>query len=94
MAQIEIAIGTQKYILRGEETEEHLKDVAELVRRKIEAIRKQSPNLSLQKASMLAAFDFASQVIDGKKKAIDFRGEIVARASHLLEKVESELASH
>lgn len=94
MKSIEISIGNQKYILRGDQEEEHLKDVAELVRRKIEALKKQSPQLSLQKISMLAAFDFASQLIEGKKKSLEGRAEIVARASHLLEKIESELASH
>ena len=92
MASIELTIGTQKYVLRGDETDEHLREVAELVRRKIDALRKKSPSLSLQKASMLAAFDFASQMIKGRKKALDYRSELVAKASQLLQKVESELA--
>ncbi|MBI1859711.1 MAG: cell division protein ZapA [Deltaproteobacteria bacterium] len=63
MNSIEIAIAGQKYILSGEETPEHLNEVSELVRRRVESIRKKNPGLSLQKATMLVAFDFASETI-------------------------------
>lgn len=58
MQAIEIKIGNQGYILRGEESQDHLEEVGELVRRKVAAIQKKAPALSLQMATMLAAFDF------------------------------------
>jgi cell division protein ZapA (FtsZ GTPase activity inhibitor) len=93
MTSIEIVIADQTYVLRGEETEEHLKEVAELVRRKVDSLRKQMPALTLQKAAMLAAFDFASDAIKGKKKALEYRSAVLNKAGDLLERVESELSN-
>lgn len=93
MNSIEISIAGQKYILRGEESETHLAEVSELVRRRVETIRKKSPALSLQKAAMLAAFDFASETIKQKRRAIDSKNTVLNYAHRLLEKVEGELRS-
>lgn len=93
MASIEITIANQKYVVRGEDTEEHLKEIAELVRRKVESLRKKTPSLTVQKAAMLAAFDFASDSIKGKLKAQDHRSSVLAKATELLHRVEGELAS-
>ena len=91
MNSIEIVIGNQKYLIRGEEGDEHLKEVAEMVRRRVETIKKKTPSLSLQKAAMLAAFDFASEVIQHRKKSSDTRATILSKAHSLLERVEREL---
>ena len=93
MATIEFTISNQKYLLKSEDGDEHLAEVAELVRRKVESIRKKNPALSLHKAVMLSAVDFASQVIKGRKRALDYQSDIVSRASLLLKKVEHELDS-
>jgi len=93
MPSIEITIANQKLVLKGEESEEHLKEVAEMVRRKVENLRKSSPTISLQKAAMLAAFDFASQEIKGRKKALDYRVTILSKAQTILKRVESELGA-
>lgn len=91
MNSIEITIANQKYVIKGEEGEAHLKEVAEMVRRRVETIRKRNPNLTLQKAAMLAAFDFASDVIQNRKKSIDSKAAILNKAHSLLERVEREL---
>ena len=93
MTSIEISIAGQKYILRGEESETHLAEVSELVRRRVETIRKKSPTLSLQKAAMLAAFDFASETIKQKRRSVDSKNIVLNYAHRLLEKVENELKS-
>jgi len=93
MHSIEIKIGDQKYILRGEEPEEHLEEVGELVRRKVAGIRKKVPSLSFHKATMLAAFDFASEAIKGRRKAHKYRSTILTKANELLERVQLELSS-
>jgi cell division protein ZapA (FtsZ GTPase activity inhibitor) len=92
MTSIEITIGGQKFMIRAEEAEAHLSEVAELVRRKVESIRKIDPNVPLQKAAMLAAFDFASDSINGRKKALEYRSLILTKAGALIERIESELA--
>ena len=91
MNSIEISIANQKYIIKGEEGEAHLNEVAEMVRRRVESMRKKNPNLTLQKAAMLAAFDFASDVIQLRKKSWDSKAAILTKAQSLLEKVEREL---
>lgn len=93
MASIEMVIAGQKYLLRGEETEEHLREVAELVRRKVESQRKAAPSLDLQKAAILVAFDFASQAIKGKRQANEYKAQLVQKAGALLERVEQALQS-
>ena len=92
MTSIEISLGNQKFVIRSEESEEHLKEVAELVRRKVESIRRQSPTISVQKAVMLAAFDFASRTIKGRRKALDYRASVVDKAECILKRIEGELS--
>lgn len=89
-SSIEITIGGQRYLLKGDEDEAHLREVAELVKRRVENIRKKNPNLSIQKAAMLAAFDFASQAIRGRRKSQDYRATIMAKAQALLDRVQIE----
>lgn len=93
MTSIEISIAGQKYILRGEDPESHLLEVSELVRRRVDSIRKKSPGLSLQKATMLAALDFASETIKQKRRSMDTRNMILNQAQKLLARVEGELES-
>jgi cell division protein ZapA (FtsZ GTPase activity inhibitor) len=92
MKSIEVAIGKQKFVVSGDETEEHLHEVTELVRRKVESIRKLDPSMSLQRATMLAAFDFASETIKGKKRAANFRTAVLSKAQEILERVQTDLS--
>ncbi|MBI4404019.1 MAG: cell division protein ZapA [Deltaproteobacteria bacterium] len=94
MASIEISIGGQKYMLCSEESEEHLREVADMVKRKVEKLRAEKPNLSQQKATMLAAFDFASGFIKGSQKALTYKNSILTKAQDLLQRVENQMGSH
>lgn len=91
MNTIDILISNQRYELKGTETPEHLTEVAELVRRRVETLQKKNPKLNLQKASILAAFDMASELIKSKRKNSDYRSTVLAKAQKLLEKVEWDL---
>lgn len=90
---IDVVVGNQKYTLRGDETEEHLAEVAELVRRRVDHILERCPTLTVQKASILAAFDFASEAIKGRKRSQHYRSAILSKASELLDKVQTEVSS-
>jgi cell division protein ZapA (FtsZ GTPase activity inhibitor) len=90
---IEIIIGNQRYVLQSEESEEHLREVAEMVRRRVESLKKKSKSLSAQKAAILTAFDFASEVIKLRRRSADHKGNVVAKAQELLHKIEIELDS-
>jgi len=91
MAQIDTRIGGQDYVLKGEGSEEHLREVAKVVQKKIENLMKDKRHLSLQKATMIAALDLASIVIRDRKKASQHRSDVLSKAHHLLQRVESEL---
>lgn len=91
MAAIEFSIGNQKYVVKSDESEEHLREVAELVRRKVESLRKRNDSLTLQKAAMLAAFDFASTSIKNKKRSAESRSKLLAKAESVLEKIQEEI---
>ena len=91
MNTIEILIGNQRYELKGNESPEHLEEVAQMVRRKVDSIRKKSSGLNLQKAAILAAFDLASELIKSKRKSTDQRAAVLSKAQKLLEKVEWDL---
>mgnify|MGYP001597210991 CR=1 FL=1 len=90
---IEINIANHRYVLKSEETEEHLREVSEMVRRKVETIRKKSTSNTIQKAAIIAAFDLASDLIKAKRKSGDYRSKILAKANSLMEKVERELGT-
>ncbi|NBW98292.1 cell division protein ZapA [bacterium] len=91
MNTIDILIGNQRYELKGNESPEHLEEVAQIVRRRVDSLRKKNPSLSLQKAAILAAFDLASDLIKAKRKSSDHRSAVLAKAQKLLEKVEWDL---
>ena len=44
MNSIEINICNQKYVIKGEEGDAHLEEVAEMVRRRVESIKKNNEN--------------------------------------------------
>jgi cell division protein ZapA (FtsZ GTPase activity inhibitor) len=100
MTSLEITIAGHKFTVRAhnsetdtETSESHLAEVAEMVRRKVEGIKKQDPSFNLQKAAMLAAFDFASEAIAGRKKALDYRSKVLAKTNELVSRIESELSA-
>jgi cell division protein ZapA (FtsZ GTPase activity inhibitor) len=93
MNTIDILIGNQRYELKGNESQEHLEEVAQMVRRRVESLKKKNSSITLQKAAMLAAFDFASEVIKAKKKSSEHRSAVLSKAQKLLEKVEWDLQS-
>jgi len=94
MNTIDILISNQRYELKGNESTEHLEEVAQMVRRKVDTLRKKTPTLSLQKAAMLAAFDLASELIKAKRKSSDHRALVLSKAQKLLEKVEWDLQAN
>ena len=93
MNSIDILIGNQKYELKGNESQEHLEEVAQMVRRRVESLKKKNSSITLQKAAMLAAFDFASDLIKAKRKSSEHRAIVLSKAQKLLEKLEWDLQS-
>lgn len=91
MESIEITVNGQRYVLKGDETSEHLKEVASIVLGKVQSLMKERSNLSLQKASILTAFDLASLLLKSNTKFQTQRTLILEKAQSLLSKVEKEI---
>jgi cell division protein ZapA (FtsZ GTPase activity inhibitor) len=94
MGSVEIVIGKQKYVVRGEDSQEHLNKVASLVQSKISEFLALPANMPLQRATLLATFDLASEVIHRRDASHGQRDGVLSKATHLLEHIEKELKSH
>ena len=92
MPSLDVKIANQSYILNSDESDEHLREVTDLVKKKIESLLKKDPNLAIHKATMLVAFDLASQAIKGRKKAIDYKTQVLKKTQSILESVQNELS--
>lgn len=92
MPNLEVKIANQNYVLKSDETEDHLRETTDLVKKKIESLLKKDPALPLHKATMLVAFDLASHSIKGRKKALEYRNAVVGKAQNLIDRVQSELS--
>ncbi len=91
MPKIDIKIAGLNYILNSDESPEHLDEVAHLVQKRVENILKKNPKLDIARATMLAAFDFASQLVKGNKRSGEFKSGVLTKAKLLLDKVEKDL---
>ena len=91
MPKIDIKIAGLSYVLKSDESPEHLDEVANLVKKRVEILLKKNPKLDVSRAAMLAAFDFASQLVKGNKRSGEFKSGVLTKAKLLLDKVENDL---
>ncbi len=92
MPKLEIDIAGQSYVMKSDESPEHMEEVAHLVKKRVENLLKKSPKLGVARATMLTAFDFASQMVKSTKKGTEFKSGVLTKAKLLLNKVEKELS--
>lgn len=62
MGSTEVYILGQKYIVKGDATEEHIKKLAAYVNEKLKEVYDSSPNITPVKASILAAINIADEL--------------------------------
>jgi len=74
MSRTEIQILGQKYTLKGEASEEYMKELAAYVDAKIKEVLRKSPGINPLNASILAALNIAEELHGLKKEQ-----EIVAK---------------
>lgn len=91
MNSIEIKLGSQTFVISSDSSPDELKDVTELVRRRMDAITKKLPSSSFQKLLLLTSLELASELIGTKKKAAHFRTAILGKAQEVLHKVQATL---
>ena len=89
---VEIDIAGQNYVMKSDESPEHMEEVANLVKKRVESLMKKHPKLGIARATMLTAFDFASQMVKSSKKGSELKGGVLTKAKLLLNKVEKEIA--
>lgn len=92
MPSIELHISNQKYVVKSDAGDEHLTDVAAEVQRKIESILASHPGTAATKVALLAAVEFASQAIKGRKQVEDYRSTLLTKAGDILDRIEKELS--
>ncbi|MEW6675187.1 MAG: cell division protein ZapA [Nitrospirota bacterium] len=62
MGSTEVYILGQKYTVKGDATEEHIKKLAAYVNEKLKEVYESSPNITPVKASILAALNIADEL--------------------------------
>jgi len=62
MGSTEVYILGQKYTIKGDAPEEHIRDIASYVDKKLKEVHNSIPNITPVKASILAALDIADEL--------------------------------
>jgi cell division protein ZapA len=85
MPKTEIQILGQKYALKGESSEEHLKQVASFLDGKIREVLGKSPNMTPLNAAILAALNITQELFDLRKEREIITKEVEKKAIQLSE---------
>ena len=91
MASAEIELGRHKFLVNSDLDQVHLDRVASLVQTKITTLLESSA-VDETKAAVLAAVEFASQGLRAEEKVETYRGQILKKASSILERLENEIS--
>jgi len=62
MGSVEVYILGQRYTIKGDAQEEHIRNLASYVDNKLKEVYNSSPNITPVKASILAALDIADEL--------------------------------
>jgi cell division protein ZapA len=63
MGSVEVYILGQRYTIKGNAPEEHIRNLASYVDKKLKEVYNASPNITPVKASILAALDIADELL-------------------------------
>jgi len=80
----------QKYTVKGDASEAHLKELAKLIERKVEDICKGSTNITAMKALILTAFELADELHSLKTQQEDIAEEIERKTATLTALLEGQ----
>lgn len=83
----EVEIFGQKYVLRSDADEEHVRMVADLVDGKMREVAGASRSVSTQQIAVLAALDLASEVIQGRNLVEQLGAEVAARSEQMTQRI-------
>lgn len=88
-APVRIKIFDHEYLLRSEEGEERLREIADFVNGKYDEIRASAGELSETKLAILTAFHIAGEYFQLQQEQEDFRRNIQTRAHFLNHQIEA-----
>lgn len=86
---IRIRLLDQEYLIRSDEDEERVQNIAQFLDEKLREISENAGGLSEKKAAILAAFDIASEYFHILKERDDLAKNIERRARALNHQIES-----
>ncbi len=83
MGSTEVYILGQKYTIKGDASEEYIRELATFVDKKLKEIYSVSPNITPVKASILAALDIADELFRLKSEQEEFAKHIEEKTNRL-----------
>lgn len=81
----EVMILNQKFVLRTEQNEEHVKKVTEFVNKTFNDIKERAKNISTQNVAILAALNIAEQMLVREEEMKGDVAEWKSRLENILE---------
>jgi cell division protein ZapA len=86
---IRIRILDHEYLLKSDEEEERVKEIAKFIDEKLKEIRNSGANLSEGKAAILAAFYVASDYFQALREKDDLARYVTSRVRSLNEQIDA-----
>lgn len=81
---VEVTIGGQRYLLRSEGDEQHLRRLAQTVNDKLEEVRVLTRNIPPDRLAMLTALNLADELLRERDSSRALRAEVRRRSQALL----------
>lgn len=83
MGSVEVYILGQRYTIKGDAPEEHIRNLASYVDNKLKEVYNSSPNITPVKASILAALDIADELFRLKNEQEEMTKHIEEKTNTL-----------
>jgi cell division protein ZapA len=83
MGSTEVYILGQKYTIKGDAPEEHIREIASFLDNKLKEVYSASPNITPVKASILAALDIADELFRLRNEQVVLTKTIEEKAERL-----------
>ena len=86
---VRVRILDQEYLIKSDESEERVQEIAQFVNEKLREIRDNTDRFSERKAAILAAFHIASEYFQELKNQDDLKKDVQERARSLNYRIDS-----
>ena len=86
---VRVRILDQEYLIKSDESEERVQEIAQFVNEKLREIRDNTDRFSETKAAILAAFHIASEYFQELKNQDDLKKDVQERARSLNYRIDS-----